>query len=159
MLNRLLFLVLVLGLTACSGLPPNVLAPRVRVAEVDIRHLGLFEQHFEVGLRIDNPNDFDLDIEALEFEFELNGRAFATGMSNVPTRVPAASSTVMQVEAMTQSVNLLQQIKSLPESLKRGADYRIKGRVRAGGLPGWLPFEHAGVVGGGETKQPGSQSI
>ncbi len=158
MLQRLLVLFLVFGLAACSGLPPNVLAPKVSVAEVDIKRLGLLEQHFEVGLRIANPNNFDLDIEALEFEFELNGRAFAKGLSNVPTRIPAASSTVLRVEAMTQSVNLLQQIKTLPEILKQGADYRIKGRVRAGGLPGWLPFERSGVVGG-EANQPGSLSI
>ncbi len=76
MLQRWLAGLIALGLTACSGLPLNAVAPKVSVAEVDIKSLGVFEQHFDVGLRVNNPNDFDLTIEALDFELELNGRAF-----------------------------------------------------------------------------------
>jgi len=115
------------GLAACSGLPLSAIAPKVRVAEIDVKRIGLLEQHFDVALRLTNPNEFDLTIEALEFEFELNGRAFAKGLSEMPTLIPATSSTVLRVDAMTQSTNLLQQIKILPETLKQGATYRIKG--------------------------------
>jgi LEA14-like dessication related protein len=158
MLSRLLTLLLALALAACSSLPLNVLAPKVSVAEIDIKHLGLLEQHFEVGLRVANPNKFELEIEALEFEFELNGRTFATGKSNLATPIPAESSSVLKVEAMTRSMSLLQQFKSLPEILKEGVDYRIKGRVKTDKLPGWFPFEHAGVLGG-ESKDPGGIAI
>ncbi|MDO9222049.1 MAG: hypothetical protein Q7T90_13590, partial [Thiobacillus sp.] len=51
-----------LGLAACSGLPWNAIAPKVKVADVGIKSLGLLEQHLDVGLRISNPNDFDLSI-------------------------------------------------------------------------------------------------
>lgn len=158
MVRRLLALLLFLGFAACSTLPIDVVAPKVTVAEIDVKRLGLFEQHFDVGLRVANPNAFDLGIEALEFEFEINGRPFASGRSDMPTRIPAASSTVMQVEAMTRSMNLLKQFEALPDVLKRGADYRIKGRVKTDRLPGWLPFEHSGVVGG-ESKKPELRSI
>lgn len=156
MLQRLLVLLCVLGLAACSALPLDALAPKVSVAEVAIKRIGLFEQHFEVGLRLTNRNDFDLKIEALEFELELNGRALAKGMSSVPTLIPAASSTVMQVEAMTQSMDLLQHLETLPDTLKTGAAYRIKGRVKAAGVPGWLPFERSGVVGGEKQQTDGT---
>ncbi len=157
-MQRLLVLLLSLGLAACSSLPHDFLAPKVSVAEIDIKHLGLFEQSFDVGLRVANPNAFDLEIEALEFEFELNGRPFAGGQSEVPIRIPAASSTVMQVEALTRSMNLLKQFEALPDVLKRGADYRIKGRFKTDKLPGWVPFDHSGVVGG-ESKKPAVRSI
>jgi LEA14-like dessication related protein len=155
MLQRLLTLLLALGLAACSSLPFNVLAPKVSVAEVDIKQLGLFEQHFEVGLRVANPNAFELKIEALEFEFDLNGRAIATGQSNVPALIPAESSSVLKVEAMTRSMSLLQHFRTLPDSLKQGVDYRIKGRVKTDKLPGWFPFEHSGVLGGEEPLPSG----
>ena len=158
MLQRLLVLLLALGLAACSVLPMNAVAPKVSVAAVDIKSVGLFEQHFDVGLRLTNPNNFDLNIEALEFEFELNGRAFAKGLSNVPTLIPALSSTVLRVDAMTESTNLFQQIEILPEILKEGAVYRIRGRVRTDALPVWLPFERTGVVGG-EVKKPVCKTI
>jgi len=158
MLQRLLTLLLALGLAACSSLPFNVLAPKVSVAEVDVKQLGLFEQHFEVGLRVANPNAFELKIEALEFEFELNGRAIATGQSNEPALIPAESSSVVQVDAMTRSMSLLKQFGTLPDILKQGVDYRIKGRVKTDKLPGWFPFEHSGVLGG-EAKPPDGIAI
>lgn len=153
---RLFVLFLVLGLAACSGLPYYAKPPKVSVAEVDIKSIGIFEQRFDVGLRVSNPNDFDLNIEALEFELELNGRAFAKGLARVSALIPAASSTVMQVDAMTQSRNLIQQIKTLPsETLLEGVPYRISGRVKTDKSSRWIPFEQKGVVGSDEKKSKG----
>lgn len=148
MLLRLLVLLFPLAIVACSGLPYHAKAPRVSVADVDIKSLGLLEQHFDVGLRVSNPNDFDLKIEALEFELELNGRAFAKGLARVSALIPAASSTVMRVDAVTQSKNLIQQIKTLPpETLKEGVPYRISGRVKTDQPSRWIPFDQKGVYG------------
>jgi LEA14-like dessication related protein len=159
MLKRQLMLAWVLGLTACSSLPFNVQAPRMSVADVEVRQLGLFEQRFDVGIRLGNPNDFDLTIEALEFELEVNGRPFARGEGHTTTRVPALSSSVLRVDAFMSSQNLVRQIRTLPpETLKDGVPYRIKGRVKTDKMPGWLPFDHPGIYGGDE-KKPAGRSI
>ena len=159
MLQRLLVGLIALNLVACSGLPPNAVAPKVSVAEVDIKSLGLFEQHFDVGLRVNNPNDFDLTIEALDFELELNGRAFAKGLTRTTTLIPAVSSTLVRVDAVTQSTNLVQQIKSLsPDAVKRGVPYRIIGRIKTDKSSAWFPFEKAGTVGG-EAERPDGKAI
>ena len=159
-MQRLLVLLLTLGLAACSGLPFNAKPPKVSVAEVDIKSLGLFEQRFDVGLRVSNPNEFDLNIEALEFDLELNGRAFAQGLSRTPALIPATSSTVMQVEAVTQSKHLIQQLKTLPgEMLKAGVPYRITGRVKIDQSSSWIPFDQKGVVGSDAKKSGNEQTI
>ena len=164
MLQRLLVGLIALNLVACSGLPPNAVAPKVSVAEVsvaevDIKSLGVFEQHFDVGLRVNNPNDFDLTIEALDFELELNGRAFAKGLTRATTLIPAVSSTLVRVDAVTRSTNLMQQIKSLsPEALKRGVPYRITGRIKTDKSSAWFPFEKAGTMGG-EAESPNGKAI
>jgi LEA14-like dessication related protein len=153
MMQRLFVFLLALGLAACSSLPLNAVEPRVSVADVDIKSLGLFEQHFDVGLRVSNPNDFNLKIEALDFELEVNGRPFAKGLARSTTLIPALSSTTLRVDAIMQSKNLIEQIKTLPPvTLKEGVPYRIKGRVKTDKLFGWLPFDHTGVVGGDEKK-------
>lgn len=146
---------IVLGLMACSGLPVNAVAPKVSVAGVDIKSLGVFEQHFDVGLRVDNPNDFDLTIEALDFELELNGRPFAAGQTRATTLISAASSALLRVDAATESTNLIQQIKTLPGVLKNGVPYRIRGRVKTDLSSRWIPFERNGVVGGEKDKSRG----
>ena len=147
-MQRWLILLLAFGLAACSSLPYHTKPPKVSVADVNIKSLGIFEQHFDVGLRVSNPNDFDLMIEALEFELELNGRAFATGLTRMSALIPALSSTVLRVDAVTQSKNLIQQIKTLPiEPLKEGVPYRIMGRVKTDQSSRWLPFDQKGMYG------------
>ena len=156
MLQRLLVSFLALGLAACSGLPLNAVAPKVSVADVEPQSLGLYEQRFDVGLRVSNPNDFDLTIVALEFDLEVNGHPFAQGLSQASTLIPATASVVMRVDAIMQSKNLIQLLKTLPpEALKDGVPYRIKGRVKTDRSSSWVPFDHAGVYGGEREKPKG----
>jgi len=154
MLQRLVVLLFALGLGACSSLPINALMPKISVTEIEIKRLGLFEQHFDVGMRLTNPNDFDLRIVVLDYDLEVNGQAFAKGTSHTPMLIPAASSIVVRVDAITQSKDLFQQFITLsPEAVKQGFPYRLKGRVKTNKWSGWLPFEQKGVYGG-ETSKP-----
>ena len=158
-MQHLWILLVALGLAACSGLPWNAVAPKVSVAEVGIKRLGLLEQRFDVGLRVSNPNNFDLTIEALEFELEVNGHPFANGLSGTSTRVPASSSAMLRVDAFMQSENLARQFKTLtPDSLKDGVPYRIKGRIKMDKSSNWLPLDHSGVYGGDKKKPNGKAS-
>jgi LEA14-like dessication related protein len=154
MLQRLVVLLFALGLGACSSLPINALMPKISVTEIGIKRLGLFEQHYDVEMRLTNPNDFDLRIVALDYDLEVNGQAFAKGTSHTPMLIPAASSIVVRVDAITQSKDLFQQFITLsPEAVKQGFPYRLKGRVKTNKWSGWLPFEQKGVYGG-ETSKP-----
>jgi LEA14-like dessication related protein len=154
MMQRLLMVFWALGLAACSGLPFNAVAPKVSVADVEIRSLGLLEQRLDVGLRISNPNDFELTIEALEFELEVNGRPFANGLSRKATRVPAVASTLLRVDTYMQSKDLIRQFRNLsPGALAAGVPYRVKGRFKTDKSSGWMPFDHGGVYGGDEKPQ------
>lgn len=135
----------------------GAVAPKVSVADINVKSLGVLEQRFDLDLRVTNPNDFDLKIEGLDFDLEVNGRPFAKGLSSVSTLIPAASSTIMQVEAITQSKNIISQVKTLPfEMLKEGVPYRVKGRVKTDRTD-WLPFEHKGVYGA-ESKPKGQKT-
>jgi LEA14-like dessication related protein len=148
-MQRSLMAFLALAMAACSGLPFNTVAPKVNVADVAIKSLGLMEQRLDVGLRINNPNDFDLNIEALEFELEVNAHPFASGLSNQAVRVPAMASALLRVDTFLQSKNLIRQFKSLSQgALKDGVPYRVKGRIKTDRSSSWLLFDHTGVVGG-----------
>lgn len=142
---------------ACTGIPFNAKAPKVSVAEVNVKQLGLVEQVFDVGLRINNPNDFDINIEGLEFKLEINSREFATGIAHTHTRIPAFSSAVVHVDTTTQSNKLLQQLKTLPEILKDGVPYRIYGRIKIDRIADWVPFDRSGVYNrGGKPNEKGT---
>ena len=148
MMRFWLVLVGSLGLAACSGLPWNAVAPKVSVADVGIKSLGLLEQQLYVGLRISNPNDFVLTIETLEVELEVNQRPFARGFSHQATRVPAVASTVLRVDTFMQSKDLIRQFKLLSQGgLKTGVPYRLKGRFKTDKSSRWQSFDRSGVYG------------
>ncbi len=150
---------LALLLAACSALPLNAVAPKVSVADVSVKSLSLLEQQLDVGLRISNPNDFDLTIVALEFELEVNGRPFARGLSRKSTTIPAVASALLRIDTFTQSKDLLRQFRTLtPEVLKDGVPYRVKGRFKTDRASSWQDFDHSGVYGGDE-KSPADKAI
>lgn len=154
-LRRMLVGLAALGIAACGTVPYDARPPKVSVAEVNFKSLGIFEQRFDVGLRVRNPNDFDLKIEAIEFDLEVNDRPFAHGLSRTSTLVTATSSTVVRVEAVTQSRDLVHQLRTLPgDMLRQGVPYRIKGRVKTDRASRWIPFEHAGVYGRDAPRPP-----
>lgn len=146
MFRRLTAFLLVLGLAACAAVPRDIVAPKVSVADVAVISVGFVEQRFDVGLRVENPNPYVLEIDALTFEVEVNGRPFLRGQSRGAATIRAAGTDVLRVDATTQLQDLREQFRILQTlSLADGVPYRIRGRVKAGGSPLWLPFEHAGV--------------
>ena len=153
-MQRLLMAFLALGIAACSGLPFNAVAPKVSVADVAIKSLGLMEQHLDVGLRISNPNDFELTIVALEFELEVNGHPFAYGLARKATLIPAVASALLRVDTYVQSSDLIRQLKNMSSGvLAAGVPYRVKGRFKTDKSSRWMPFDHSGVYGGDEKPQ------
>ena len=71
-----------LGFTGCSGLFQTLERPRINIANITAQDVKLFEQVFDLELRVQNPNDLSLEINGLAFELEVNGKRFATGVSS-----------------------------------------------------------------------------
>jgi LEA14-like dessication related protein len=133
---------LALFLCACAA---RMEKPTVTLADLDIESVGLFEQQFLLKLRVKNPNDVDIPVEGLNFDVELNGKPFASGVSNQAVTIPRLGEAVLPVRATSNLAAFLRQWKD-PESLGRpGLDYRVRGNLRVSGY-GALPFDHRGQV-------------
>ncbi|HEY5598379.1 MAG TPA: LEA type 2 family protein, partial [Kiloniellales bacterium] len=72
---------LVLVLAACAPID-KAEPPEVSLADIKLLPGGLFEQKFQLELRVTNPNNFDLPLEGLSFKLALNDQPFAQGVSN-----------------------------------------------------------------------------
>ena len=132
---------------SCSSLPKDFEVPRVNIANMTPKDMTIFEQRFDVKLRIQNPNDADLSIKGLKFDIELNGREFANGMSGQHVMVPRFGSEVVDVEVLTTLASFLRQIRDFNAGTGQKIRYRLKGAAFVDS-PGTFkaPFDENGEI-------------
>lgn len=139
------FLMVVL-LTACAGTMWRPQPPEVNVADLRLESLTLFEQTFEVKLRVRNPNSFEIPINGLEYTVYLNDDRLASGVSDRSITVPAYGSEIMVTELTTSTVAFVSQFGKLGNIIGKPLNYTVKGSVELAGRGRRLPFEHSGVI-------------
>lgn len=134
----------VLVLSGCAGLPPGMEAPSVTVSDIGFGGASsLFEQQFNLKLRIQNPNNTELKIDGIAFSLEINDKPFASGVGNQAVTVPRFASGFVPVEAYSSLGGMVRQISSFLQNDQRATRYRIKGTMSlAGGLK--IPFDRGG---------------
>jgi len=148
---------LAVGITAgCALVRPHVEAPRVTLASVQILRLGILEQRFQLGLRVQNPNDFPVRLAGLDYRVALNGERFASGVSDTAARIPASGETVIQVPVTANLMDTAQQLLRWEDNPPDTLHYALDGHIRLADFDLRLPFEYKGGVPlrrAGEGKQ------
>ena len=136
-----------LVLAACSTMPKEYETLRVHIADMTPKDMAIFEQRFDVTLRIQNPNDAEFSINGLRFDIELNGREFANGMSGQRITVSRFGSEVVNTEVFTTLGSFLRQIKELSAANGQKVRYRLKGTAFVDS-PGIFkaPFDEQGEI-------------
>ncbi|GJL60233.1 MAG: hypothetical protein NPIRA03_30900 [Nitrospirales bacterium] len=140
-------IVLVIGLmSACSTLPRNFETPEISIAGITPKDVTIFEQRFEVQLRIQNPNNFDLGLNGIRFEIELNDKEFGNGTSPAKVIVPRLGSEVVTGEVITGLGSFLRQVQGMNATAAK-LRYHLKGTAFAES-PGdfTIPFDDSGKV-------------
>jgi LEA14-like dessication related protein len=138
---------LALLLAACSTMPKEYETLRVHIADMTAKDVAVFEQRFDVKLRIQNPNDVDFSINGLRFGLELNEREFANGMSGERVTVPRFGSQLVNVELFTTLASFLRQIRELGGGAAHRVKYRLNGTAFVES-PGTFkaPFDEQGEI-------------
>ncbi len=141
--------ILVAGIfsAACATVPPDIEPPKISIANIAPKEVALFEQRFDVQLRIQNPNEKELSLNGMRFELDLNEKEFATGMTGERMTVPRFSSQVVNVEVITGISSFLRQIQELNKTGAGKVRYRLKGTAFVDS-PGIfkLPFDEKGDI-------------
>jgi len=66
-------------LANCAAFQQNMERPRINIANIMPREIKLFEQVFDLELRIQNPNNTPLEVNGLAFDLEINGKRSLRG--------------------------------------------------------------------------------
>ena len=139
-------LALMLLLAGCAGLLGRD-DVRVQVAGIEpLAGQGL-EMRFGVKLRVQNPNDAPIDYDGIALELDLNGRPFASGVSDRQGRVPRYGEVVLEVPVTVSALDAVRQALALAGDGPgaRGLPYVLRGKL-AGGVLGVTRFTDQGTL-------------
>jgi len=132
-----------LAVAGCVGIGQQVEPPEVFVVGLEPLQGGNFEQRFRIDLRVQNPNDFELEISGIDFDLDLNGIRLTRGLSNEAVTIPRLGEAIMPVPATTTVFDLVRQVINAP-SLE-GMEYQVHGRVFLSNPPlGPVEFNRSG---------------
>lgn len=158
-LFRILAFLAALAAAGCAGVPRDVQQPEVRLTDIELQPgSGVLEQSMLLVLNVRNPNNFDIPLDGMRFDLELNGRHFAQGLSSDATTIPRLGERRVTATASTNMVRLIEQMMRLAQ--KGGIGYRLTGDAFLGGAGGrTVPFETDGEFRlAPEPEEPGLET-
>ena len=103
-------------------------APAVTIADFGVGNAGLFEQQFNLKLRIQNPNPEEFRVDGMAFDLEINEQPFARGVGNQAVTVPRYGSAFMPVEAVSTLGGLIRQFGRFDAGRQAGVQIPHQGQ-------------------------------
>lgn len=137
-------IVLLLG-AGCASLAQR---DPVRVNVVGIEPVAGqgMEVRFAVKLRVQNPNDAAIDFDGIALELELNGKPFATGVSDSKGSVPRFGEAVVTVPVSVSALSMMRQALGVIDGAGAAEmPFVMRGRF-GGGVLGGMRFSEAGTM-------------
>jgi LEA14-like dessication related protein len=130
-------------LAGCASAFGDVEPPEVTLAGLAFDQPGLFEQRLRLDVRLRNPNDFQLDVERLLFDLEINDRELGRGWTTAGFDVPAFGEAVVPVTIVVPTSDLIQGIIDLGATQR--LDYSLSGEAKLRDRAfGTVPFKQDG---------------
>lgn len=137
-------LVLAFALSGCAT-PQVMERPRIALQNVRILKAEGLLQRLQVDLLVSNPNDFDIPLTGLDFTLRINGKEFASGLSNQRVTIPRLGDATVPVEVTVSLLSVFQQLQAFRKV--QSLDYDIAGEVHLDHmLLRTVPFDKAGSL-------------
>ncbi|CAN7322540.1 LEA type 2 family protein [Paraburkholderia sp. DD10] len=143
-LLAMLAVFITLTLNGCASLFGDPL--RVNVAGIEPLDGQGFEMRFNVKLRVQNPNESAVSFNGVSLDLELNGKPFASGVSDQIGTVPRFGETVVDVPLTVPAFAAVRQAFAFAGAAQSGQfPYVLRGKL-AGGLTGTTRFVDRGTL-------------
>jgi LEA14-like dessication related protein len=135
-----------LTLNGCAGLFGGD-SLRVSVAGIEPLPSEGLEMRFNLKLRVQNPNDTAVSFNGISLDLELNGKPFASGVSDQSGTVPRFGDTVIAVPLTVPAFAAIRQALALAGAAQSGQiPYILRGKLAGTGLAGTTRFIDQGTL-------------
>lgn len=128
----------------CAAWRQQLEPPILTLAGIQLREVTLFEQRYQLRLRLQNPNETALPISGVHCRLFINEREFAQGVSSAAVEVPRFGEAVLEVDVVSDLRRVFEQLRDAEGRQAGSVDYRLTGKVALEGRPVTLPFEYRG---------------
>jgi len=124
--RRIAAFVCMIGLSACSGPSfSDADIPEISLAGLSFGDIDADQQDVTVQLRLKNLNDFDVPIDRLTFDLDVEGAPFADGESDENVLLPASTELIVPIQLSMASDQLTERVSALGTG--KQLDYRLTG--------------------------------
>jgi LEA14-like dessication related protein len=144
---RILVAPLAAALVALAGCANLAAREPVQVYVVGVEPLegqGL-ELRMLVKLRVQNPNETPIEYDGVSIAMDVQGRTFASGVSNESGIVPRFGEHVVEVPVSVSALRVLRSAVGIAQSSPEKIDYQLKGKL-AGPLFKSVRFTSKGAI-------------
>ncbi len=145
-MRRILLMMLLIGLAGCAGMGHREGDVKVTISSLHLLESTLLEQRYLFKLRLQNRSQSALTVSGMSFDVELNGREFASGVSNQQVSVAAFGEALVEVRVSSSLFEIIRQIQSMQGREHKALAYKISGRVHIGNGFFNVPFKETGVI-------------
>lgn len=129
-LPRKFFIISILYIiSGCASLNLNYEEPSVELVSFKALPANGFEQKFEIGLKLTNPNNYALPFSGISYELSVAGETLAHGVAaDIPTTL-AYSESRFVVPISTSLLRGIKVIKALIDSQGNDISYQLKAKL------------------------------
>ena len=144
---RVLTIILIFSLlTACASMSPKEDELKVNLSSMKILESTLLEQRFAVKIRVQNRSQSRLDIKGLSFDLALNGKDFASGVSNQGLVIEPLSEAQLSVNITSTLFGLIRQVQSMQKLETEPFSYELSGTLHLGNKMFGQRFSEKGEI-------------
>jgi LEA14-like dessication related protein len=123
-----------LALAACTGLPQRD-PPQVTVSGVEGLPGERLEFRMLLKLRVQNPNDTPIDYDGVYVSLDVQGRTFATGVSDASGTVPRFGEAIISVPLTVPALRMARQVMGMMDGEPAdGIRYEMSGKLNGPGF-------------------------
>ncbi len=136
-MRQLFLMVLALTFIGCAQLKP-LNNPQISLAGIESVRSSSMAPRFKLKLLVTNPNDIDLEIDGVAFEFNVADKKLLSGVANNIPTLKAYAETEIEVQASVSFMQLWQLFSTLSKENSKNLTYLLSTTIDP---KGFVAFE------------------
>jgi LEA14-like dessication related protein len=135
------FLVSILG-SGCSTFKQMAQKPKLSFQGLDIKGLSFNSANLVAKIEVENPNGFEIKVDSVDYDLQLNDRAFTKGSLSEPVKVAGKETKVIDIPVKVKFTEMITLLKDFATNKK--AKFLLAGTAKSGMFE--MPFKEDGEI-------------